>query len=107
MTINLAKQAFHDGTSIGVSARGRKALPPLVLAALLSLGACQSALTGMSPAGGWEDGATQFASARPGIHGSRLRPLELTLEPGVPFGGCLVIETVPLGSAEAGSGLIC
>ncbi len=107
MTINRAKQSFHEKASLGVSAQGRKAVTPLVLAALLSLGACQSALTGMTPAGGWEDGATQFASARPGVHGSRLRPLELTLEPGVPFGGCLVIETVQLGGAEAGSGLIC
>ncbi len=84
------------------SGRGRAHGIGLLLAAMLCLSACQSA---SGPGAG--DGGAVLTSSRWGGHGKRLRPLDLTLAPGVPFGGCLVVENVKLGDAEAGPGLVC
>jgi hypothetical protein len=91
----------------GALGRSRTCTTAGILAILLSLSACQSAMSQLDPMGAWDDGGVRLASSRWGGYPSRLRPLDLTLEPGVPFGGCLVIETVKLGAAETGSGLIC
>ena len=69
------------------------------LAMLLALNACQSG-TVIGQGDGGDGGGEQIASFH-GRHLARLRPLDLTLEPGVPFSGCLVIESVKLGDAEA------
>lgn len=48
-----------------------------------------------------------YASARRGGIGNRVKPLDLTLEPGVTYGGCLVVESVQQDNADFGLGLVC
>jgi hypothetical protein len=79
----------------------------MLLAVLLVLGGCQSPIMGDSQGVDWNDAGVSLAAAHRGGRTARLRPLDLTLEPGVPFGGCIVIDPVKLGDAETGTGLIC
>ena len=73
------------------------------LAVLLAVSGCQSVL---SP-DGWDHGGVSYASARRGDVGNRLKPMDLTLSPGVSYGGCLVVESVKQDHADFGLGLVC
>ena len=73
------------------------------LAALLLVSGCQS---GLSESAGDSSGMN-YASAQRGGIGNRLQPMDLTLQPGVPYGGCLVVESVRQDNADFGLGLVC
>lgn len=76
------------------------------LAALLLVSGCQSGFSGQPGSAGNSSGMN-YASARRGGIGNRVKPLDLTLEPGVTYGGCLVVESVQQDNADFGLGLVC
>ena len=73
------------------------------LAVLLTASGCQSVL----PPEAWDNGGAAYASSHRGDYASRLKPMYLTLSPGVTYGGCLVVESVKQDHADFGLGLVC
>ena len=73
------------------------------LGVLLAVSGCQSVLAPDA----WDHGGISYASARRGDYGNRLKPMDLTLSPGVTYGGCLVVESVKQDNADFGLGLVC
>ena len=73
------------------------------LALLLTASGCQSVLTPDA----WDNGGVAYASAHRGDYASRLKPMDLTLSPGVTYSGCLVVESVKQDHADFGLGLVC
>ncbi len=86
-----------------VSGGQRAARQAWALAVLLAVSGCQSVLTPDA----WDHGGVSYASARRGDYGNRLKPMDLTLSPGVTYGGCLVVESVKQDHADFGLGLVC
>ena len=73
------------------------------LAVILAVSGCQST------AGPdiLDHGGVSYTSARTGAIGNQLKPLTLTLSPGVTYAGCLVVESVTQDHADFGLGLVC
>ncbi len=101
----MTQDRFAGDLPAGSPARisGRVARLACVLAALMVVSGCQSALAPDA----WDHGEVNYASARRGGFANRAKPLDLTLEPGVTYDGCLVVESVKQENAQFGLGLVC